>query len=281
MSIYEQYITYHKKYQKTYGVKSLVLMQVGSFYEMYATDTEGPLLKEIADLLNIVCTRKDKSVREVSMSNPYLLGFPIICLDKFVSLLIKNGYTLVMVDQVTAPPEQKRQVTNIYSPSTYIGTVNTVENNYASCIYLEYEKQKNNQNLLCVGLSSIDISTGKVVVDEGISSNADSEIAIDNALRFLSICMPKEVFIILNGTGKYNEKDLINNIGTIANSGTEKFIENLKDNKKDVGALIGQFGIGFYSTFMVADKVTILFGDVPVLLIVKVLTVAGKPFPVI
>ena len=54
-----------------------------------------------------------------------------------------------------------------------------------------------------------------------------------------------------------NEKDLINNIGTIANSGTEKFIENLKDNKKDVGALIGQFGIGFYSTFMVADKVTI------------------------
>ena len=59
-----------------------------------------------------------------------------------------------------------------------------------------------------------------------------------------------------NGIGM-NEKDLINNIGTIANSGTEKFIENLKDNKKDVGALIGQFGIGFYSTFMVADKVTI------------------------
>ena len=59
-----------------------------------------------------------------------------------------------------------------------------------------------------------------------------------------------------NGIGM-NEKDLINNIGTIANSGTEKFIENLKDNKKDVGTLIGQFGIGFYSTFMVADKVTI------------------------
>ena len=59
-----------------------------------------------------------------------------------------------------------------------------------------------------------------------------------------------------NGIGM-NEKDLINNIGTIANSGTEKFIENLKDNKKDVNTLIGQFGIGFYSTFMVADKVTI------------------------
>jgi DNA mismatch repair protein MutS len=210
MSIYEQYISYHKKYQKIYGIKSLVLMQVGSFYEMYGTDTEGPQLKDIADLLNTVCTKKDKNVKEVSMSNPYLVGFPMVAVDKFVSLLIKNGYTLIMVDQVTAPPEPKRQVTNIYSPSTYIGTINTVENNYASCIYLEYEKQKSNQNLLCVGLSSIDISTGKVVVDEGISSYSDGEIAIDNALRFLSVCMPKEVFLVLNGTGKFNEKDLIN-----------------------------------------------------------------------
>ena len=210
MSIYEQYISYHKKYKKQYGIKGLVLMQVGSFYEMYATDTEGPNLKEIADLLNTVCTKKDKNVKEVSMSNPYLVGFPMVATDKFISLLIKNGYTLIMVDQVTAPPEPKRQVTNIYSPSTYIGTTNTIDHNYATCIYLEYEKQKNNQNLICVGLSSIDISTGKVIVDEGISTHADSEIAIDNALRFISICMPKEIFIVINGTGKYSDKDFIN-----------------------------------------------------------------------
>ena len=60
MSITEQYIHYHNKYKKQYGIKSLVLMQVGSFYEMYATDTDGPNLKDIADLLNTVCTKKDK-----------------------------------------------------------------------------------------------------------------------------------------------------------------------------------------------------------------------------
>jgi len=210
MSITEQYLHYDKKYKKIYGVKSLVLMQVGSFYEMYSTDTEGPNLKDIADLLNTVCTKKDKNIKDVSISNPYLVGFPMVATDKFVSLLIKNGYTLVMVDQTSPPPEPKREVTNIYSPSTYIGTVTTIENNYASCIYLEYEQQKNNQNLLCVGLSAIDISTGKVLIDEGISTHADSEIAIDTALHFLSICMPKEIFIILNGTGKYNEKELVN-----------------------------------------------------------------------
>ena len=126
MSIYEQYITYYKKYTKQYGSKGLVLMQVGSFYEMYGTETQGPNLKEIADILNTVCTRKDKSIKEVSMTNPYLVGFPMVATDKFVSLLIKNGYTLIMVDQVTPPPEPRREVTNIYSPSTYIGTNNTI-----------------------------------------------------------------------------------------------------------------------------------------------------------
>lgn len=210
MSITEQYIHYHNKYKKQYGDKGLVLMQVGSFYEMYATDKDGPLLKDIADLLNTVCTKKDKNVKEVSLSNPYLVGFPMVATDKFVSILIKNGFTLIMVDQITQPPEPKRQVTNIYSPSTYMGNTNTIDNNYATCLYFEYEKQKNNTNLLCVGLSSIDISTGKVIIDEGISSNIDSEIAIDTASRFISTFMPKEIFICINGTGKYSDKDIIN-----------------------------------------------------------------------
>ncbi|MDY6932908.1 MAG: molecular chaperone HtpG [Spirochaetota bacterium] len=55
-----------------------------------------------------------------------------------------------------------------------------------------------------------------------------------------------------------NEEDLIEQIGTIANSGTRKFVEHLTgDNKKDSN-LIGQFGVGFYSSFMVAEKVEII-----------------------
>jgi DNA mismatch repair protein MutS len=210
MSITVRYIHEYNKYKKQYGSKTLVLMQVGSFYELYATDTEGPKLKDIADLLNTVCTKKDKNVKEVSISNPYLVGFPIVATDKFVSLLVKNGYTLVMIDQVTPPPEPKREVTNIYSPSTYIGSTITTDNNYAVCIYFEYEKQKNiTHNLLCVGLSAIDITTGKVIVDEIIPSIYDAELAIDNTQRFISLTNPKEIFIVHNGTGKYDANGLI------------------------------------------------------------------------
>ncbi len=60
-----------------------------------------------------------------------------------------------------------------------------------------------------------------------------------------------------NGIGM-NEEDLVENLGTIARSGTKNFLANLTGDAKSDSNLIGQFGVGFYATFMVADKVEVI-----------------------
>ncbi len=92
----------------------------------------------------------------------------------------------------------------------------------------------------------------KKLTDKNII-DPDAELRIK-----IEIDSKKQMFSIEdNGIGM-TEEELVNNIGTIARSGTLEFLKNIKEEKKKLEEnLIGQFGVGFYSVFMVADEVTI------------------------
>ncbi len=66
-----------------------------------------------------------------------------------------------------------------------------------------------------------------------------------------------QVIVRDNGIGM-SKQDVVDNIGTIARSGTRKFLESAAEKEDFDAKLIGQFGVGFYSSFIVADKVTML-----------------------
>jgi molecular chaperone HtpG len=87
---------------------------------------------------------------------------------------------------------------------------------------------------------------------DGALYENDSElkvrIAFDKAARTLTIAD--------NGIGM-SRQEVIDNIGTIAKSGTREFFSQLSGDQKKDAALIGQFGVGFYSAFILADKVTL------------------------
>lgn len=91
---------------------------------------------------------------------------------------------------------------------------------------------------------------------EALTNTALYEDDFELKIRIVFDKDQRTITLTDNGVGM-NRQEVIDNIGTIASSGTKKFIESLgKDQAKDA-KLIGQFGVGFYSSFIVADKVTI------------------------
>ncbi|SFP66230.1 molecular chaperone HtpG [Hydrogenimonas thermophila] len=74
----------------------------------------------------------------------------------------------------------------------------------------------------------------------------------------ISFDKDKKVLTVSDTGIGMNEEDMVENLGTIAKSGTKQFIENLTGDAKKDSHLIGQFGVGFYSSFMVANKVEVI-----------------------
>ncbi|KAA8711461.1 molecular chaperone HtpG [Helicobacter canis] len=89
-----------------------------------------------------------------------------------------------------------------------------------------------------------------------ISDDEFKSIAFEPRID-ISFDEKKGVLTIADSGIGMSEQELIENLGTIAKSGTKSFLNALSGDKKKDSALIGQFGVGFYSAFMVAQKVVV------------------------
>ena len=77
------------------------------------------------------------------------------------------------------------------------------------------------------------------------------------SINIATVKKDRTITITDNGIGM-NNADLVENLGTVARSGTTAFLESLSGDEKKDSALIGQFGVGFYASFSVAEKVEVL-----------------------
>ena len=195
------------KYQDKYGIKTIILMEVGSFFEMYGVDNEKEKigdLKKITELLGLTLSRRNKSIIENSRQNAQMAGFGTAFLKKYLSTLINNGYTVVLIEQTTPPPNPIREVTQIFSPGTYIDECNTPYSNNITCIYIEnLECYKTKKNIYSCGLSTIDLSTGKCNIYENFTKFGDNNALLEDIYRYIETNTPKELIIINNIISNY------------------------------------------------------------------------------
>lgn len=97
------YFKLQRYFEKKYGKNSVVLMEIGTFFEVYEVNNDEEQIgkaKEIAELLNIQLTRKNKSILENSKENPIMAGVPAISLEKHLARIIaEQKYTVAIIRQ--------------------------------------------------------------------------------------------------------------------------------------------------------------------------------------
>jgi len=210
--IFKTYTDYHNESIEKYDGKTICLMQVGSFMECYSVATDdltiGPNLHELGDILNIVVTRKDKK-KPHSINNPLMLGFPDHSINKFKKVLIDEGYTIVVIMQVTPPPDPRRDIVEVVSAGTCINDFSRDIDNYLASIYISSD-EINDKIIYTVGITLMNVQTGRNIINHISSPINDNSYWINELNRIMSSFSIVENVVHVSDSVDYSDKDLIN-----------------------------------------------------------------------
>lgn len=203
-------ITYFKiqeLFDKKYGENALVLMEIGTFFEVYEVNNEKEKIgkaKEIAELLNIQLTRKNKSILENSKENPIMAGVPAISFEKHLARIIaEQKYTIAIIRQKGTPPNVSRYLDVIVSPGTNFDFVVEQDDNFITSIVIDQIRG----NYL-IGYSAIDVTTAKCYYNEVFGTNEDKFFALDEVFNYMNMHKTSEIIVTL-ADKNINQKEII------------------------------------------------------------------------
>ena len=168
-----QYLLTKQKYGD-----AILFFRLGDFYEMFFEDAEL-----CSRVLELTLTGKDCGLD----ARAPMCGVPHHACEGYVAKLLENGYKVAICEQLTQPEKGvkvvERDVVRIITPGTLVDSsmLDETKNNYIACIY------KNKDN---IGISALDISTGKFLATEFLSTNI-----LSKTNDFLVSIKPSEIIV--------------------------------------------------------------------------------------
>ena len=186
------YFDLQRHFEDKYGHDTVVFMEIGTFYEVYEVNNDDEQVgkaKEIAELLNIQLTKKNKNIIENSDRNPLLAGVPAVSFERYLSRLIaEQKYTVIVVRQKGNPPKISRYISQIVSPGTNFDHIVDNDDNYIVSILVDKFR-----DIYTVGYSAIDVTTGKTWLYETHGTSEDPAYALDEVFNLLNVYRTSEV----------------------------------------------------------------------------------------
>ena len=212
MGIVNEYFDYTKKWKKEYGEKTIVLMQVGAFFEVYAVkDKEGKYhgsnIEEFAQNNDMIIANKAKMF--VQKLPVVMAGFQMPQLEKYTKKLQEQGYTIVIYTQDIQGKNTPRSLAEIISPGTFFSQDNDNLSNVSMSIWIEHTKpNKFIGETLIFGIATLDVYTGRTTMYQSQIPYHHNPCTYDNIERLVAIHNPSECLIVSN----LNNNNIINDI---------------------------------------------------------------------
>ena len=236
MTLIDEYFELTKDYMNKYGNKTIVLMQVGSFFECYAkVDKEGnyhgSLILEFSKINDMAIARKNVCVGGLDV---VMAGFGVLFLEKNIKKLLENGYTVPVFVQDVQGKNTTRSLACVYSPGMYFNNNDNTDilTNNTMCIWINYTSANllYKKAMITIAISNIDIITGKLVTYEYNIEYFDTPTIYDQLEKYISIYDPSETIIITN----MEDENYINKIINYINLQSKKIHKlNLNENIKN------------------------------------------------
>jgi DNA mismatch repair protein MutS len=199
----DEYFEIYKKSVKQYGEKTCVFYACGSFYEVYKVENKNETIGNadvIAEIIRCDFSNKNKSKRSEEGSSrafPDFCGFGIPYLPKYLTPLLENNYTVVIVDQLESSSERKgklvkRGVVAVHSPclkSPDLETYNDTDINLVSItVEIIESRSQSRKDVLLYSVASVNNITNKIEISENVQEFHPSEfrLCLDDMNKILT-----------------------------------------------------------------------------------------------
>ena len=224
-AVVTEYFSTLDRYVAKYGSRTVLLFEIGSFYEIYDKTNNIDVLCNIMNVQRTRMNKKTQPSQDSLETSPYLCGFPVHALQKFLRILTQHNYVVVVYNQKDDPNARNKKIrvlADIYSGATVLEDV-PIENQVILNVYLEFD---DNNKLSDANICHTDVTTGK------------SECVIFSGIGFPQICKvitiynPRQI-VVHTENCTYSKEELVDQLHLGHRSLVHIYLEDIhKDLKK-------------------------------------------------
>jgi DNA mismatch repair protein MutS len=188
-TLFQTYMSLVTKYQETYGRKTFVLYQVGSFFEVYSSTKNTDYMLEFASMCELKIAHKP-------VHDHYMAGFRDYVLDKYIEKIVSQSeYTVVVYVQKAVGGVISRVKDSVYSSGTFFNTEDNKLSNNISCLWIHKTSKKFNETYI-FGITTVDIYTGHVTTNETTVPYYHNPTSYDTIEKHMSVYRPNELIVV-------------------------------------------------------------------------------------